>query len=153
MIKINDQAPKYVAQLQEAVRQYNALPMDKRDSYVDHAWPMTDAKNTIMLQIVYQSNAGLPEFYTDYKVVINPEWSQGIDRQLNLNGERKAFANFYAGRINKPDFNQRYYLPTKLFILEISYLNSDSTKQAIKSYPYADGIKKIHQIIKSVLPK
>lgn len=153
MIKINDRAPTYVAQLQEAVRQYNALPMNKRDSYVDHAWPMTDAKNTMILQIVYLSNAGLPEFYTDYKVVINPEWGHGIDRQLNLNGERQAFANFYAGRINKPDFDQRYYLPVNLFILEISYSNSDSTKQAIKSYSYAEGIKKIHQIIKSVLPK
>lgn len=153
MIKINDRAPTYVAQLQEAVRQYNALPMDKRDSYVDHAWPMTDAKNTMMLQIVYQSNAGLPEFYTNYEVVINPEWGQGIDRQLNLNGERQAFTNFYAGRANKPDFDQRYYLPANLFILEISYSNSDATKQAIKSYSYAEGIKKIHQIIKSVLPK
>lgn len=153
MIKINDRTPTYIAQLQKAVRQYNALPMDKRDSYVDHAWPMTDAKNTIILQIVYLSNAGLPEFYTDYKVVINPEWSHGIDRQLNLNGERQAFANFYAGRINKPDFDQRYYLPVNLFILEISYSDSDSTKQAIKSYPYAEGIKKIHQFINSVLPK
>lgn len=153
MIKINDRAPTYVAQLQKAVRQYNALPMNKRDSYVDHVWPMTDAKNTMMLQIVYPSNAGLTEFYTDYKVVINPEWSQGIDRQLNLKGERQAFANFYAGRTNKPDFDQRYYLPTKLFILEISYSNSNSTKQAIKSYSYAEGIKKIGQIINSVLPK
>lgn len=153
MIKINDRAPAYVAQLQEAVRQYNALPMAKRDSYVDHAWPMTDAKNTMMLQIIYPSSAGLTEFYTDYQVVINPEWGQGIDRQLNLKSERQAFADFYAGRINKPDFDQRYYLPTNLFILEISYSNSDATKQVIKSYSYADGIKKIHQIINSVLPK